>query len=291
MIRNTTRAPLDSGFRRNDGGPQVFHLSVDTLSNSSIRCYRMTPRIDIAPTAKAVIAVLFIAMVPIFLIAFNVRWVINFPPLYSYGFDRYDIVRYTGIERDELISAGKQIRDYFNNDAELLEIRVAVGGVLVMNLYNEREVLHMRDVKGLVKGVYRVSEITGLFLALVVIGGFINWRRAFVPMLGSLMRWGGGVTLSLVVLVGLGALVGFDRLFLAFHLISFSNDLWQLDPRRDYLIAMFPQGFFFDATMLIALAVVVEAAILVIVPRYMSKATEAGREMAESDLLGEANAS
>ena len=159
-----------------------------------------------------------------------------------------------------------------------------------MNLYNEREVLHMRDVKGLVKGVYRVSEITGLFMALVIVGGFVNWGRAFVPMLGSLMRWGGGVTLSLAALVGLGALVGFDRLFLAFHLISFSNDLWQLDPRRDYLIAMFPQGFFFDATMLIALAVVVEAAILVIVPRYMSKEHEAERKIGRSDLVGEANA-
>ena len=250
----------------------------------------MTPRIDIAPKVKVVVAVLFVAMVPVFLIAFNVRWVINFPPLYSYGFDRYDIARYTGIERDELISAGKQIRDYFNNDTELLEIRVVVGGVLVMNLYNEREVLHMRDVKGLVKGVYRVSEITGMFLVLVVVGGFVNWGRAFVPMLGSLMRWSGGVTLSLVVLVGLGALVGFDRLFLAFHLISFSNDLWQLDPRRDYLIAMFPQGFFFDATMLIAVAVVVEAAILAIVPRYMSKATEAERKMEQADLVGETNA-
>ena len=124
----------------------------------------MTPRIDIAPTVKVVFSVLFVAMVPVFLIAFNVRWVINFPPLYSYGFDRYDIARYTGIERDELISAGKQVRDYFNNDADLIEVRVVVGGVRVMNLYNEREVLHMRDVKGLVKGVYRVSEISGLFL-------------------------------------------------------------------------------------------------------------------------------
>ena len=231
----------------------------------------MTPRIDtvIGPTVKLVIGVLFVVMVPVFLIAFNVRWVINFPPLYSYGFDRYDIPRYTGIERDELISAGKQIRDYFNNDAELLEVRVVVGGVLVMNLYNEREVLHMRDVKGLVKGVYRVSEISGVFLALVIAVGFWVWRGEFWPTLGRLLRWGGGVTLGLVALVGLGSLVGFDRLFLAFHLVSFSNDLWQLDPRRDYLIAMFPQGFFFDATMLIALAVIVEAAALVIAPRFL----------------------
>ena len=237
----------------------------------------MTPRIDIAPPVRLVIATLFVAMAPLFLIAFNVRWVINFPPLYSYGFDRYNIARYTGIERDELISAGKQIRDYFNNDADLLEIRVVVAGVRVMNLYNEREVLHMRDVKGLVKSVYRVSEISGLFLALVVAAGFWVWGREFWPKLGTLMRWGGGVTLGLVALVGLGSVVGFDRLFLAFHLISFSNDLWQLDPRRDYLIAMFPQGFFFDATMLIALAVVVEAAVLVILPRYLP--TESASEV------------
>ena len=69
---------------------------------------------------------LFVAAVILFLIAFNVRWVVNFPPLYAYGFDRYDIPEYTGIERDELLSAGRQIRDYFNNDADLLEIRVVV---------------------------------------------------------------------------------------------------------------------------------------------------------------------
>ncbi len=251
----------------------------------------MTPRIDIAPTVKVVIAVLFVAIVPVFLIALNVRWVINFPPLYSYGFDRYDIARYTGIERDELISAGKQIRDYLNNDADLIEIRVVVAGVRVMNLYNEREALHMRDVKGLVKGVYRVSELSGLFLVIVVAGGFWVWRREFWPMLGRLLRWGGGVTLGLVALVGLGSLVGFDRLFLAFHLISFSNDLWQLDPRRDYLIAMFPQGFFFDATMLIALAVVVEAAVLVIVPKYLPRSTQASRNEESTEPVGEANAS
>ena len=41
--------------------------------------------------------------------------------------------------------------------------------------------------------------------------------------------------------------------FRYFHLISFTNDLWILDPRRDYLIMMFPQGFFFDSTMFIAM--------------------------------------
>ncbi len=236
----------------------------------------MRPDTNIPRPLKILVVFLFIALVPVFLAAVNVRWVINFPPLYSYGFDQYDIPRRTGIESSELISAGKQIREYFNNDAELLELSVVLRGVRVQNLYNEREVLHMRDVKALVQGVYRVSELSGLYLFIVTALGFGLWGRLFVPSFGRLLIWGGGVTLALVGLVGLSAMAGFDRLFLAFHLISFSNDLWQLDPRRDYLIAMFPQGFFFDATMLIALAVIFQAVALIAIPATLMRRQRLG---------------
>ena len=54
----------------------------------------------------------------------------------------------------------------------------------------------MRDVKGLVKGVYRVSEISALYLLLFIAGGFALRRRAFLPTLGRLLRWSGGITLD-----------------------------------------------------------------------------------------------
>jgi integral membrane protein (TIGR01906 family) len=221
---------------------------------------------------------LFVAAVPVFLIATNVRWVINAPLLYSDGFDRYEVERRTGIERAELLSAARQIRDYFNDDEEYLTVRVVKRGVLYENLYNpplytadasagySREVLHMKDVKTLVKGVYRVQEATGLYLAVFAIVGLAAWRRRFVPHLARSVALSGALTLGLVVLVGIGSLLGFDRLFLAFHQLSFSNDFWQLDPRRHYLIAMFPQGFFFYATMWIAGSTVVEALLLAVVP-------------------------
>ncbi len=208
---------------------------------------------------------LFVAAVPVFLIATNTRLVINAPFLYSYGFDAYDVPGRTGIGMDELLGAGKQIRDYFNNDEEFLDVRVVQGGVL-RSLYTEREVLHMKDVKGLVRGVYAVQWLTGLYLAAYAVVGLYLGRRAFLPRLMRRLAWGGWVTLGLAALAGIGTLVGFDRLFLAFHLVSFSNDLWQLDPRRHYLIAMFPQGFFFDATMWIAGATIIEAALLAAAP-------------------------
>lgn len=219
---------------------------------------------------KALAVALFIAAVPVFLVTSNVRWVINAPLLYSYGFDKYDIPERTGIERGELLSAARQVRDYFNNDEEYLDVRVYQRGIL-RSLYNQREVLHMKDVKGLVRGVYRVQEITGAYLAAFIVVGLITWGRQALPRLARYVALGGALTLALVLLVGLASLVGFDQLFLAFHLLSFSNDLWQLDPSRDYLIAMFPEGFFFDATMLIAGSTVVEALALALLPRLLAR--------------------
>jgi uncharacterized membrane protein len=44
--------------------------------------------------------------------------------------------------------------------------------------------------------------------------------------------------------------------------MSFSNDLWLLDPSKDYLIMMFPQGFFFDAAVFIIATIIIEALVL-----------------------------
>lgn len=217
--------------------------------------------------ARKAAVVLFIVLVPVFLITTSVRWVINFPGLYSYGFDKYSIPDYTGIQRDDLIDAGAQLREYFNNDEELLIIRTFVLGVLVESLYNQREIDHMKDVKDLVRNVYRVQEVTGLYLLAFAAVGFYKARRKFTESLSRVLSRGGVVTLGLVVFVGLLSTVAFNQLFLLFHLVSFSNDFWQLDPRRDYLIAMFPQNFFFDATMLIAVSTIVLALLFAFLPR------------------------
>ena len=230
--------------------------------------------------ARKIAVVVFIVLVPLFLITTSVRWVINFPGLYSYGFDKYSIPDYTGIQRDHLIDAAGQLRDYFNNDDEDLIIRTFVLGVLVESLYNRREIAHMRDVKDLVRNVYRVQEAIGVYLLAFAAVGFYRLRRRFTETLLRAVSRGGAVTLGLVVFVGLLSLVAFNQLFLLFHLVSFSNDFWLLDPRRDYLIAMFPQGFFFDATMLIAVSTIVLALLFAFVPRLVRRWAPVGDQPA-----------
>ena len=230
-------------------------------------------------TLKLLGTVLFVVAVPVFLIAVSVRWVINAPILYSFGFDRHQIEYYTGIEQDELLSASRQIRDYFNGNEEFLDVEVFVRGVR-RQLYNEREILHMKDVRGLVRGVHRISEAAGAFLLGFALIGLAVGRGRFVPRLLRLSRRGGVVTLVIVGVLGIGSLIGFDRLFLAFHLVSFANDLWQLDPSTDYLIAMFPQGFFLDATLWIAGSTILGAAFLMVIPTALLRRS-ARRSMPE----------
>jgi len=58
------------------------------------------------------------------------------------------------------------------------------------------------------------------------------------------------------------SLIDFNSLFYLFHIVSFSNELWLLDPSKDYLIRMFTEGFFYDAAIMVTATIMVEAVIL-----------------------------
>ena len=65
-------------------------------------------------------------------------------------------------------------------------------------------------------------------------------------------------------------LIDFNFVFTRFHFLSFANDLWMLDPRTDNLIIMFPQRFFFEATLMIAVMTAIEFAGLVVGAKLLS---------------------
>jgi integral membrane protein (TIGR01906 family) len=219
------------------------------------------PGYNLHKVAFWTVAALFVLSVPLFLVTGSVTWAFNDPGLYNRGFEKYNISLYTGITDADLRQAGADIRHYFNSGDEPLVVRTRVFGE-EREIFSQREVVHMRDVKELVRGVYLLAGLSGIYIISVIIGGFARSRRAFVDTLARLFLWGGLLTLAFLLVMGLFAATGFDTLFLKFHQLSFSNDFWQLDPRRDYLIMMFPLGFWFDATMRVAVTALGGALIL-----------------------------
>ncbi len=195
------------------------------------------------------------------LVTSNVRWAANEVGLYHYGFDRYDAEAATGISRSELDRAADKLVRYFNNDDETIRIFVQEDDRRVP-LFNERETSHLTDVKNLFRTVFRVQEASLAFALAFVVGVFIWAAEAPLRILARMLLQASLFTLGLLALFGVLALVGFDELFLRFHLVAFTNDLWKLNSATDHLIQMFPRDFWFDATMLVAGLTAVEAVLL-----------------------------
>ena len=217
---------------------------------------------------------ILMAMVPIalflFLLTSNVRLASTSLNLYSFLFDRYEVAQTTGILPDDLTVVGKEFINYFSNDAELLMIEAPVFGVR-QPLLSEKEAKHMLDVKNIFNLTFRVNEGSGIFLGIILAIASLIAKRRYLWELGVWIQWGGLMTILLVLIIGLISLVAFGPLFVLFHEVAFRNDLWMLNPNTDYLLKLFPFGFWRDITLMIGLATLLEAVVLFIAARYFAR--------------------
>jgi len=217
---------------------------------------------------------------PILLLTASIGWAVNSQWLYKYSFEKYNVSQTTGIAEVELEKAATGLISYFNWGDEHISLTVIKDGE-PFELFNQREVVHLRDVKGLIRLDYCVLLGT-LIYTLSYAGVSLFWRRKrYWRRLGWGVVGGSGITLASMLALGLGTLLNFDQLFYQFHLFSFTNELWQLDPARDYLIMLFPGGFWYDAAIFCTLATAGPAIILGGVAGGWLWATRIGRRSGE----------
>lgn len=219
--------------------------------------------IDLVRVARLASMALLALAIPVCLIATNTWYITNSEWLYSYNWWRNNIPERTGLPITELNSGADQIKAYFNNDEERLDLRVTDRFGNEVSLYSEREIEHMVDVKGLMRGVWSTMIATGC-IALAI---FFLWlalaRRSLAELLARSLKWSALGTIAVVAVLGVIMAIDFTWLFTQFHFISFANDLWRLNPYTDYLLIMFPERFFMEATIFIALFVVLQFALLI----------------------------
>ncbi|MDO8490858.1 MAG: DUF1461 domain-containing protein, partial [Dehalococcoidia bacterium] len=98
----------------------------------------------------------------------NVRVAVNEVALYASGFDKYHASENTGISRAELVRAAEELIQYFNSNDEPVRIEVLRGDQKI-DLFTQREVLHLADVKDLIKRVYSWQMMALGYLAFFVV--------------------------------------------------------------------------------------------------------------------------
>jgi integral membrane protein (TIGR01906 family) len=211
--------------------------------------------------ARALATALFVLALPVALVTTNIRLLINAPAVYDYAFDRYDAESSTGIARAELDDVGGGLREYFRNGEKTFYQTVTEDG-LPTPIFNAEETRHLEDVKSLVVKLNRAQEVSLVYVLAYVVAFFIWARDGNVRQLCGQTLVGLSLGVFAAAATGLVAVTGFDAAWDRFHDVFFANDFWQLNPRTDHLIQMFPEPFWRDMTVFLGALSAVEALLI-----------------------------
>ncbi len=125
-------------------------------------------------------------------------------------------------------------------------------------LFNEREVSHMHDVKGVIQSTFTAWYSA---LGLLVLLGLWAWRGHWPRRYRQGLRRGGWLTIGLAVLIGSIVVIGiamdpdvFWNFFAWFHSLFFKGNTW-IFAYSDTLIRLFPIRFWQDTFLAAAFIV------------------------------------
>ena len=172
-----------------------------------------------------------------------ILWIVIAPWLMRHLMEHYAPPEDTRLPSEEYEPVVEMICDYLQGDTPVFQHVFTVDGTEYA-AFNQKEQQHMADVQDL----FRLCRfIAWLGWGIVLFGGLIARRkfdwRAFRRTLLAL--------LAIVVAVVVLACIDFDSLFILFHKVAFTNDLWLLDPQTDLLIRLMPIEFFISYAAII----------------------------------------
>ena len=166
--------------------------------------------------------------------------------VYTYNWSRNNISNNTGLSIAELNHSSNSIKTYFKNDLEKIDTTITKNNNNYQ-IFNEKEIDHMVDVKILIQKTLLFEKLGILLLTIcLIILIYIKKLKKIEEIIRniiikSFLLW--GLFLSIIIV---SMIVNFNYTFILFHKLLFRNDLWILNPRTDFLLMMFPQRFFLE---------------------------------------------
>jgi integral membrane protein (TIGR01906 family) len=134
--------------------------------------------------------------------------------------------------------------------------------------FNKRELDHMEDVKVVTRAAMRILLLVASLMAMAVI---LLLRRPATRFL-VFRSWQRGAIFTLVSALAIVALIfiNWDTFFTEFHGLFFADGSWQFY-RTDTLIRLYPEQFWIDLSLFIAVLTVLGAGLCIISPWLWAK--------------------
>ena len=197
-------------------------------------------------------AILIALSIPVLVATLATESVAFSERFYLKQYETLKLKQATGFSPDEFMQFSRTLWDYFRNRIASPQALFTAPPNSPQPLYQEHELAHLADVQYL----FQIGW-TGRRLALLSLAGSIGLllilnKGRSGPTIAAAAAAGSSIGIACFLLLMLAIWFDFNRAFTAFHLISFDNMLWQLDPATDNLIRLFPEQFFQTAAVTIA---------------------------------------
>lgn len=185
----------------------------------------------------ALLAILFVLL----FISGAVFAVLAFRPLYYYDVDHLKIPETSGLDRETVIENYDALIDY--------NLPLSDGDLVFPTLpMSEHGKQHFAEVKD----IFDAFKILFLILLPLCVCGAVFLMKA--KKYGFLL-YTAIASVALPALVGGLVALNWQKTFVAFHKVFFSNDYWIFDPRFDPVITILPDTFFMHCAVGIVLLV------------------------------------
>ena len=143
---------------------------------------------------------------------------------YKKEYQKYEVTEDLDMNIDHVMYVTEHMMNYLIGKEEKLSVVTTVEGK-EQDFFNERDRLHMRDVRNLFLGGIKVGGVC-LIVAAAILTMFKkrekDWKRLFCRAYSIAL----GVWLVIGVLLGIAFSIDFTTCFTIFHKLFFTNNLW-----------------------------------------------------------------
>lgn len=183
--------------------------------------------------------------------------VLSFKGLY------YFEINYLSIENSTYISEDR-IRENYDVLINYLTDKKVEKLELPSFTMSDQGEIHFVDVKNIFMFIRKTTYILGFYSLIGIMVNLIKRQYSFLKhtAIGLI-----GVPLGILA----AAMINFDKAFVVFHHIAFTNDYWIFDPDLDPIITILPQEFFLHSFLLIISLVLIMALILIMIYKMEEK--------------------
>lgn len=207
--------------------------------------------------------IILIIFLPIFILLQIINTSVFNIKFYDKKYKEYGIEKITGKNSEELIVVTEDLLNYLKEEELELEYK---------ELYSNRDIIHLVDVKYLFQKGFIIRKLSFILSVFSIIFLYFKDKR----YLYKSTFYSSIISIILMLLIFVFSYIDFDKLFTYFHLALFDNDYWILDPEKDFLIKLFPEGFFIDIFGKITLLFIGVMAIILIISYLLKERKKDG---------------